>query len=370
MFDATVVKDHVPCHVFFNNDTKIVSLQHYTTSENEQNLEDKVLHIRILSCTNGTSKTMNNIKSMPLYGNKKPRLNNQSATYNRFFLVADLNNPPHCAAILTRSAPDSATLLQYTQGETFIGNAYYIREANLFDQIIGDVLPIISLGDPCLYPLKYTNSSFPDTKDKMEFPTRAGETNYFTLTQNKIKIGRVTYNTDTSCTGVQCDRQKSKSECSCLHGTKSSSYVYSFDVTFQVPKNIDERGVKTVFHFKSLQTTKLFFENFEQHAESTTTDQQKRNTQDYRKKFNAMVNYINESEGWTIVGWFKLGETIDAADNSNEKVVNYDITIHISYLMPTNKHEVMDSARYKSLLIKNPTIPSSNNTASAPITIE
>ena len=372
MFDSTIIKDHV-IHEGFSNDTKVVSLQHYARKENGTKIEDTVLHVRILACTMGASKMMNNIRSMSLYGNKRVKTNNQNASYNRCFLVADLSNPPHCAVILTRSSTDSAALLKYTQGETFIGADYYIREPNLIEQTIADVLPIISLslGNSFLYPLKFRDSSFPDTESKMEYPTKAGETNYFTLKNNNITIQRPTLVNEQSCTGTQCDCQKHKSECSCLHGTSSTSFVYSFDVSFKVPFNINmDTGKETVYHFTSLRTTKLFFANFEEHSKSVTVEEQKRNQLTYRNKIKAIVTYINNSGGWTVVGWFKLGETVDAASDSREKVENYAITMHISYLMPTNKEEVMNSAAFKTLQISSTTFPTANPSIIAPIDVD
>ena len=82
-----------------------------------------------------------------------------------------------------------------------------------------------------------------------------------------------------------------------------------------------------------------------------------------------MVNYINGHGGWNIVGWFKLGQTSDAAFDNGEKVDNYDLTIHLSYLMPTKLNEVRTEPAFTQYLIKN-TVPSpSNSTNNSVISI-
>jgi hypothetical protein len=110
-------------------------------------------------------------------------------------------------------------------------------------------IPILSLNGPFI-PLKYSIYSFPNTETKMAYPTRPGEANYFSLKGMKIELFRASFATDTSCTGIQCDRQKSKGECTCTHTTNSTSYVYCFDVKFEVPRQIHtEDGTITVPKF-------------------------------------------------------------------------------------------------------------------------
>ena len=363
-FDMDLLDDHV-CRDFFSDKTELVSVRFYNGRDNVNALQDKVLHIRILSCTLGkVNAGFFYVKTNSLYGNKKAKTG-QSQTYDRCFLVADLTNPPYCAMILTRNSHDSALLLKYTKGDVFIGTDYYIKEPNLYTQTIGDIMPILSLhpSNASLFPLKYRDSSFPDTENKMEFPTASGETNYFILKKKPIQISRASLVTETSCTGIQCDRQKGKGECTCMHNTTSTSFVYALDVTFKVPSNIDnECGMATVQNFQSLRTTSLFFKKFEEHAGSITIDEERRHQQTFRQRITSMVKHINDNGGWTIVGWFKLGEAMDAAaTDSRDKVENYDtMTMHISYLMPTNETEaVRNNATFKLLQIQNTPIPTS-----------
>jgi len=62
-----------------------------------------------------------------------------------------------------------------------------------------------------------------------------------------------------------------------------------------------------------------------------------------RLKFENMVQHINHNGGWTIVGWFMMGSVVDAASN--------EITIHISYLYPTEVDDVVGSEGFNAHLI-------------------
>jgi hypothetical protein len=344
----------------FGPDTTLVPVSYFQKKENEQDLQDKVLHVRILSCTMGASNVTTRINTTSFLNVNKRQKSFQNATYNRCFLVADLARPPHCAMIITRNGKESNALLKLTQAETFVGTDYYILEPNMSNQTIGDTTPIISLscGNPSLYPLLYSDASFPSTESIMAHPTFAGETNYFILRNQKIVLNKVDFVlSDTSCTGIQCDRQKSHAECTCIHTTASTNFVYSFDVTFTVPSNIDkENGTQTVHNFRSLRTTSLFFKDFEEHASTVTTDAEQRNRHVYRKQIKLMVNHINDLQGWNIVGWFKLGEIADNAAPT-DKVENYNLmTVHISYLMPTRIADTQ-TPLYELLLIQNNPVP-------------
>jgi hypothetical protein len=65
-----------------------------------------------------------------------------------------------------------------------------------------------------------------------------------------------------------------------------------------------------------------------------------------------MVQHINNSGGWTIVGWFMMGSVVDAASNITEKIQNREITIHISHLHPSVSDALFQTDACKENLIK------------------
>jgi hypothetical protein len=132
------------------------------------------------------------------------------------------------------------------------------------------------------------------------------------------------------------------------------------DIEFPVPTSIhcpdqddptNINNTTTVVGFRSLKTTKVFFQNYENYCARHTTRDQERNRIALRAKFGTMVQHINASGGWTIVGWFMMGSVIDAASNATEKIQNNEITIHISYLYPSETDAFFQTDGYKECLI-------------------
>ena len=54
----------------------------------------------------------------------------------------------------------------------------------------------------------------------------------------------------------------------------------------------------------------------------------------HKKKVDTMVKYVNEHNGWTIVGWFRRGEVQDAStEGASADAVK--TKLHIALLVPT-----------------------------------
>jgi hypothetical protein len=308
--------------------------------------------------TSNTARTMSNGN----YGSNKKAKNSATTTYNRYFLVADLQNPPHCAAILPRSTDEASRLLSIVNGEAFVGVPFCCAEPRPAPQTLGDFLPVLQLPRSPFLPLKSTNHHLQSTEDKMTMPRNIGETNYFILTDKKISLYCINVCPEQTCLGIQCDRQKGKSGCSCQHSTNHTSSVFEFDVEFPVPPTVyraedsdfntpNTLNTTTVIGFRSFRTTKVFFQNYENYCTRHTTADQEKKRLNLREKFECMVQHINDFDGWTIVGWFMMGSVVDAATNTTDKIQNNEITIHISYLYPTNPDALFQTEGYKERLI-------------------
>jgi hypothetical protein len=356
-FDNSMLADHINS-THFGDDTNLIPVSFLRNKSNRNNLDSKMLRICILNCTlGGTNAPQHRIVSTAQYGAKRPKTSNMTSNYNRYFLLADLQNPPRCAALMPRTIQETSNLLKYTQGDTLLGSTYCIYEPNLSFQSLGDTTPILSIANESLLPVEPAFNGLTTTERLLAYPTKPGEINYFILTGKPITLKRITLAKDVSCSGIQCDRQKPKGECVCIHTTSSNSLVYSFDVIFPISTRIDSDGSTTVHSFRSLRTTELFFYNFEQHASTVTPEDELGRTSLYRKKINAMVEHINNHGGWTIVGWFMLGSTTDAA-NIQEKVENYDMTLHLSYLSPST--DISNDNTFSQLRIGFPSPPTSS----------
>jgi hypothetical protein len=76
-----------------------------------------------------------------------------------------------------------------------------------------------------------------------------------------------------------------------------------------------------------------------------------------------MVNFINNENigGWTIVGWYMKGMTIDVS-TENEKVDNDTFQVHLTYLFPTQYlAKAKNSQQFKLLQIEDSTFPNPNH---------
>ena len=345
----------------YTDDTRFIDVAYLREQNNDKKRDNTMLRFFVLSCTMGTSNNnTGRIMSSGNFGPNKRAKNSSTTTYNRYFLVADLQNPPHCAAILPRSADEASRLLSVVNGGPFVGVPFCCAEPYPAHQTLGDFLPVLQLPRSPFLPLKSVIPHLESTETEMAMPRNIGETNYFILTEKAINLHCINVCPEQTCLGIQCDRQKGKSGCSCQHSTNHTSSVYELDLEFPVPISLTRAdqddptntgSTTTVVGFRSLKTTKLFFQNYENYCTRHTTRDQERNRIALRLQFQNMVTYINNESGWTIVGWFMMGSVVDAATNSNEKIQNNEITIHISYLYPTETDQLFEEEVYKNLLI-------------------
>lgn len=340
----------------FDPDSRFVDIASIRDDRTYTNRDGVMLRLFVLSCTMGGSSAhvARTVSNSSYNGSKRPKTA-QSTSYNRYFLVADLENPPQCAAILPRSVIETSHLLSYLNGRPFVGVPFSSAEPYPATQTLGDHLPILPLHRSPFIPLRSISEHLESTESRMAMPRNSGETNYFILTNKSIVLHGIMVCPVQTCLGVQCDRQKGKAGCSCLHSTNHNSSVYEMDVEFPVPTTIIQSNktpnTTTSCGFRSLSTTKLFFQNYDNYCTHHTALDQERNRISLRKRFKNIVDFINENGGWTIVGWFMMGSVVEAAAVSNEKIQNYEITIHLSYVYPSNAETILQSDDYKQLLI-------------------
>jgi hypothetical protein len=348
-FDLNRIKTDVPKdHI--GDDSKVISVAHLQSRDNRNDLEDTVLALKVLNCTVGGTNTHTKVATNSSQAFKKQRIFSAAKSYNRYFLCADLKNPPLCCAIMTKSTAESAELLCYNHGDVFIGADFYVVEPNLTFQTIGESVAVLSLSTKQLIPLKdcedASSQAFP-----MRLPPHAGDTHYFIIEGKEINLRHINLPTDVSCSGIQCDRQKTKGGCSCIHNGPGQAMVYAFDVDFPISSDLLLGTHYTCDSYRSYRTTSLFFQNFADHANETLVEQEFAERKERRASMKKMVCYINKNGGWKIVGWCKRGEVADAA-NETEKVENNEVNFHISYLYPF-KTKLVNSKEFGELRITN-----------------
>jgi hypothetical protein len=337
LLDKDALASHVSVEEFAQA-TRYVDVAFLRDDKNHSLLEDKMLRVFVLSCSHGTgSEDRKRVVSGGQFGQNKKAKFSKEMSYNRFFLVADLESPPNCAAIMTRTIDESSRLLSILTGGPFVGEPFMVYEPGPAMTTLGEYTPILKVENSPLLPLKDPSGQLKSTEGSMVLPSNVGQTNYFVLTGKKIALSKVKLAPFQTCLGIQCDRQKSnvKGGCTCLHATSSSSLVYQCNVTFEVPKKVDASGQVTVLDFCSLKTTRLFFRNFDTFVNRYSMNDLRMSNQSVRKHWSDAMQYINENDGWTLIGWFMLGDHADAA-NSHDKVQNFQTTVHLTSLQPTN----------------------------------
>jgi len=286
-----------------SNNVDIVDVKYFNEPKNKNKLEDKGIHLIVLAAKSpGTT-----ILSRPSTYNSNKKVAAYNKTYHRYFLCADASNPPHCFALVTNNMSQTHQLLCSTVDESIMGLHYYLLEPNVSTSRMGKYLPVLNCEDDTLIPLQPSKCKL-TKRSPIEVPSGSDETYYFKLENIKITMSRIKAPHDVSCTGFQCDRQKKKGECVCIQFAGGFPLVYSFDIEFDVDPKVMNGETSHVSSFRSFRTTEVFFRNFVEYSSTTTYEREKIMLQKRRKQMKQMVNYINENQGWTIIGWCKRGQ--------------------------------------------------------------
>lgn len=105
----------------------------------------------------------------------------------------------------------------------------------------------------------------------------------------------------------------------------------------------DAVGVQSVIAFRSLRTSKLF-------VAPDCWELLDRKSQDHEDALRVAVErinrYISKKGGWTYIGWVRTGAVTDQSDpqlKDVENIASLSQTPHISYLFPTDPHDVADT---------------------------
>jgi hypothetical protein len=262
----------------------------------------------------------------------KLRAGNLNPTYDHYFTFADLNTPGKCFVILSETIQKSDHLMSFSKQNVGIGNIFAIIEPDQVLKAMMSDIPLIVTSKP-LYPLVHCAIG----QVPLVVP-EAGKQRFFFLRGVLIQLHKVEA-TKASCNGTLCDRQHPMMQgasCGCLHFNRTCSVVLDMTVTFET---VDRNGYQhqhSVTHFRSWRTSRLFIQ-----PTAMTADNEVflGHTREIRNVAANIKNTVNENGGWTIVGWYRKGEIVDASAGSNETdntIASDNHPIHISYLYPTD----------------------------------
>jgi len=223
-------------------------------------------------------------------------------------------------------------LLQNTFFDSFLGMPFYLVEPELTKSHQSNYTHILACEEEELLPLKWGVKTARPTP--IILPPTTNEIFFFILDAEKIKLHRSRVVLNPCCRGYQCDRQKKAPECLCIHRSALSPITYEFDVEIHVdPKDFMGQSTQ-VCKFRSYRTTSVFFRKFVETSGQSLIPNEKKSQRERRDQIEAITEYINHRCGWTVVGWCKRGEI--TVEGEQEKVENNDVTLHLTYLFPTD----------------------------------
>lgn len=147
----------------------------------------------------------------------------------------------------------------------------------------------------------------------------------------------------TRCSGLFCDKQRSyelknsQKGCGCYSMISClSSIVMKLSFGFDLNNSSDE--IIEIEHFCSLQFMRLFLSDALPHSTQRNMLDGNEVLDDVFDALDNIFNYININGGFTIIGWYKLGNKSDASNNDS---INHELTgkmnYHVTNLYPTNK---------------------------------
>jgi hypothetical protein len=330
-----------------------VSVHQCEEEDYDVNSEDKILVGLLVSIKHCSTSTSNNLKlrygGTALNSNSrgstfaKLRGGNMNTTYDRLFFFADLRTPGKCFAILTETVSKSDLLMAHAQHSVGVGDVFAIIEPDQVMRALQGDLPLINTSKP-LYPL--LNSGFTSVVPLVV--PEAGKQRYFFLKNVSVQLTKVEA-VKASCNGTLCDRQSpilQTGSCGCLYFNRTCSIVLDMTVTF---KTMDSNGYENQYsvpHFRSWRTSKLFIRPTAMTAESAVF---LAHTREIRDLAANIKNVVNANQGWTIAGWYRKGEIVDASAEPNDagsEITSDNHPIHVSYLYPTQPSCLDQVERY------------------------
>jgi len=263
-----------------------------------------------------------------------------ASNYNRMAVFGDLSDPPNCFVIFTASGDESEKLFPTVLNSVVVGTCFYLYEPVRTSKDHRERMNTIDVQKRYI-PLK---QSLPDVPLPLIVPfcpitiPSEADTYFFALHSCEITVARAVVVLDASCTGLVCDRANPRDNiqmhCGCFrqhNSNKSAVLEVSIDI-HNVPSEIKESGVLTIHHFRSLRTTTLFFQHFDDFSRAGPNSIQAR---EYRTSIDTMVDYVNHHDGWTIIGWCRKGR-VDDVSTPGEIIESASPAFHLALLVPTS----------------------------------
>lgn len=155
----------------------------------------------------------------------------------------------------------------------------------------------------------------------------------------------------TNCTGLHCDKQdvvsESRTTCGCFG---CSPFRSNIALIFGISFRTEEGDYRVMPEFSSLAFQKLFFTSNIPPEVAPSSLQGTDIGLDIEDSIISQVDFVNDHDAFTIVGWCKRGIINDQAlvssgdpktpgnGNGEGRVVADDVTTHVVQILPTNRN--------------------------------
>ena len=335
VFDREMFEPSVPAEGLFDDNTSARPISFYMDERNKNRTENTGLALQVIAINHGKATKFEGYGQRDLGNNKRIRVHHAGLTYDRFVVFADLMHAPYVCVGITNGFKQSNDMFHHIP-DSWLGRVVFVLEPEIVEQKLGGTIPVIKFTDVQLYPFR-KDVTLINTWSQMRIPEVVKEEFFFSIKGRHVDFQLARYTTD-CCRGIQCDRQKPEIECACINfpSHQGTNMVLVANVIFPVNSRFFPKGQATST-FRSLHTTCLFFEDFDDFCSNfhdKTTIQAKQIV--IRRRIKDMVTFINSNGGWNLVGWYKSGAVGDVSNESqSERVVNTKLTIHLSWLTPT-----------------------------------
>jgi hypothetical protein len=125
-----------------------------------------------------------------------------------------------------------------------------------------------------------------------------------------------------------------------LYKANSAGIVLKMNMRLTLVLGNNTEESYTVTGFQSWRTSNLFLQLVNR---ATNVDVYLTDANAIRPTVTAITQHVNTNGGWTICGWLRRGEVVDASaapNDTNSDVADSNMPIRLAYLYPTSEHAI------------------------------
>ena len=301
------------------------------------------IYLQLLRIVSGSSTTQGKYASSQYNYFNRSTKERTSQTFTRLFLFSDYKAGNGQVTYIIESKHQNKRLWMRNpvfrdSGDITIGSVILILNPPPIKLFLGGEIPILETRGGCVL------MECPSYQPTVIINYRIEEniTRSFVSTDVGIEL-KAMFAEESKCSVFFCDRQRcielvrNSKACGCYSmQNRLSSIVLCFDLVLNYGNNRTKK--LHIENFSSLSFCRLFMDN---DLPSSLTCNSLDNTNAHTKLedcIDSVLQCVNKSGGFTVVGWYKRGEIVDVSKETNnheEKVVASEIGYHVVVIKPT-----------------------------------